>query len=155
MGQFLVSTVDRVLLVPKLKRSFTNTEDWEFTFEAGVPVVIGDNVADGEIPMEVAKTYSESYPHVFSITSDGKAKALPETEEPEKTLPDGEFDAVAFLASNLEPTEKGLAALKQKELLAICEVLELSGSPNDSKKILAAKIVQEIKVRSEAIDNGE
>ena len=155
MGQFIISTVDKVIEVPALKRSFANKEDWKFELEAGVPVPIGDNVDKGEIPMEVAKTYSESYAHVYSIVDSGKTVASAEGKGTETKPPvTGEFDPVAFLEGNLEPTEEELADMKQKELLAICEVLELSGSPNESKKVLAAKIVQEMKVRAEA-NKGE
>ena len=150
MGQFFVSTVDKVLEVPKIKRSFSNKEDWKFELKAGKAVPIGDDVAEGEIPMEVAKTYKDCYPHVYSIVDDGEEVVSTTEDKPQVTPgPPAEFDPVQFLAEHPEPTEEGLALIKQRQLLAICEVLELTGSVTESKLVLAGKIVQELKVRME------
>ena len=157
MKQYIVSTVDKIILVPKIKRSFSNTEDWKFILSAGKPVLIGDNVDDGEIPREVAKIYSESYRHIYSITdSAAKVSGTPQGPAPTGSNSDDfQFDAVAFLESTPEPTEADLSDMRQKQLLEVCAVLGLSGTPHDSKKLLSAKIVQEIKVRSGTAAKGD
>ncbi len=155
MDQFIVSTVDRTILVPKTKRSFSNTKNWKFVLKAGKPVLIGDNIDDGEMPMEVAKTYSGSYPHVMSIVDGGK-KVIPKATIQEVPADTGiEFDAVEFLAQDPEPREEALTDLKTKQLLDVCAVLDLSGSPKDTKKVLANKIIQEINVRSGRAEKEE
>lgn len=137
---FLVSKVDKVIKIPKEKSSFTNKEDWEFKFKAGIPL---------DVPEEIAKSYSTAYPHNYKIVESNQKIGVKE-EKPIIVEEKPKFDALEYLKANPVATEEELKGLKQSELLAICEVLSLKAYPNTSVDKLASKIAQELKIKNEA-----
>ena len=138
----LVSMVDKTIKIPKAKSSFPNKEDWEFNFKAGVPL---------EVPEEVAKSYAQSYPQVYQIV-DSKDKIKTKEEksfgEVKGNYSAENLDAVSFLQAHPNATEEELKKLKQSELLAICEALDLKANFNTGVDKLASKIAQELVIRN-------
>lgn len=135
----LVCRVDKTLRIAKDKSSFPNKETLVYNFKAGEPL---------EVIPEVAKAYSEAYPHVYQIVTSGE-KIEPETPKaPESGVKVPEFDPIAYLKANPSATEDQLKLLKQSELLAICGALELKAQSNTGVPKLATMIAQELAVRN-------
>jgi hypothetical protein len=136
----LVCKVDKLLRISKNKSSFPNKEDLNYDFKANVPL---------EVIPEVAKAYSEAYPNIYKIV-DGLYK--PEDKEPEPPAGGSNqppaFDAKAYLTVHPAATEDELKELKQTDLLAICEALELKAHPNTGVPKLAVMIAQELEVKN-------
>jgi hypothetical protein len=134
----LVSQVNRKLVIPGKKTSFPNKETLVYEFTAGVPLEVID---------EVAISYSESYPYIFSIVeSEEKVEVKPKEAKAEAKV--FGFDAVSYLTNNPQATEEELKNLKQSELLAVCEALTLKANFNTGVDKLAAKIAQELVIRN-------
>lgn len=133
----LVSKVDKVLRISK-ERSFLNKETLVFNFKANVPQ---------EVPEDIAKAYSGAYPHIYSIVGSPEPLKPEQPASTEKTE-EVKFDALTFLTQNPKVEEEQLKALKQSELLAICEVLDLKAHPNTGVAKLAAMIAQEVAVQN-------
>lgn len=136
----LVCRVDKTLRIAKDKSSFPNKETLVYNFKAGEPL---------EVIPEVAKAYSEAYPHVYQIVTSGeKITQKDETAPPEGKPSAPEFDPIAYLKANPSATEDQLKLLKQSELLAICGALELKAQSNTGVPKLATMIAQELAVRN-------
>ena len=136
----LVCRVDKTLRIAKDKSSFPNKGTLIYEFKAGVPL---------EVIPEVAKAYSEAYPHVYQVvTSEKKIEDNKgETKEEVKTSAP-EFDPIAYLKANPSATEDQLKLLKHSELLSVCETLELKAYSNTGVPKLISMIVQELAVRN-------
>lgn len=135
----LVSTVDKVIVIPKTKSSFSNKEDLKFVLKAGVPL---------EVPEEVAKSYSGAYPQIYKIVESKEKIEVEEKKSSEEDKVAEKFDAVSFLQAQPNATEEELKKLKQSELLAICEALDLKANFNTGVDKLASKIAQELVIRN-------
>lgn len=135
----LVSKVDKTIKIPKEKSSFPNKVDLEFNFKAGVPL---------EVPEEVAKSYSESYPQIYKIVESKEKIEVEGKKSSEEDKVAEKFDAVSFLQAHPNATEEELKKLKQSELLAICEALDLKANFNTGVDKLASKIAQELVIRN-------
>jgi hypothetical protein len=144
MSLLLVSTVDKTIVVPKEKSSFPNEERLEYHFKAGEPQEVEDYVAE---------VFSKSYPNIYSIVKTTAKVQAPLPGEKESARPEAkvQFDPVGYLTNNPAATEEELKTLKQSELLALCETLELKNvASNTGVPKLAAKIAQELAVKNEA-----
>jgi|GEM_PF-2693838 hypothetical protein len=140
---YLVSRVYRKLVIPAKKRSFPNKETLEFTFQPGIPQ---------KVPAYVAKSYAESYPHVYCILSDDEAEsvlanppAAPPPEEPEAPV---NFNVVEFLNNNHPLLKDRLSTLGEMEIFLIADTLELNPGPNTPKGKLIEQILTEVEARN-------
>ncbi|MGD1007434.1 MAG: hypothetical protein ABR980_09420 [Ignavibacteriaceae bacterium] len=140
---YLVSKVNRKLIIPKDKRSFPNKETLAFTFKAGIPQ---------KVPAYAAKAYAESYPHVYSIVRDGEAEAIiskaPTVTQTAEVAAPSDFNAVVFLNNNHPLTKDKLITLGDKEVFQIAGTLELNPDPNTPKGKLIEQILTEVEVRN-------
>jgi hypothetical protein len=140
---YLISKVYRKLIIPANKKSFTNKETLEFTFKAGVPQ---------KVPVAIAKTYVESYPHVYSIVSDEDAAAIlskaPAEQQPADASAPKDFNAVAFLNNNHPMTRDKLLTLDDRELFQVSQMLELNLAPNLPTGKLIEQILTDIESRN-------
>jgi hypothetical protein len=154
---YLVSKVNRKLVIPKGKRCFPNKETLEFTFKAGIRL---------KVPAYVAKAYSESYPHVYSIVSNEAAEAVnaktpivPQASRESVSFPKGQlpaaeaaelpvFNAVEFLNNNHPLTKDKLLSLSDKDVFLVAGTLALNPDPNTPKMKLIEQVFTEVEVRN-------
>ena len=139
---FMVSKVNKILQIPKIKRSFPNKENLEFKLKANVPV---------QVPFYVAQSYSESYPHIYAIVSDEEAEVLllkktTQTVAP-KVTDNSNFSAVDYLNNTNPVTKDKLVDLGDKELFLIAEFLELQPSPETEKVELIESILVDLETK--------
>lgn len=141
---YLVSTVDRVLVVPKTKKRFPNEENLKFSFKAGIPQLVPD---------WLAVQYSKDYPEIFSIAESGTPKknlSAPSsiTQSPVKEQVDDNFDAKEFLNQSHPLTQSKLEERSDKELFAISKVLGMRVAFNIGKSRHIERILGEIEARN-------
>jgi len=145
---YLVSTVDKVLDIPRKRRPFNNEHAMRFKLTAGVPQ---------EVPLDVALTYSKAYPNIYSIVDGPEGNTEKEDISSSFTIGSKETEAAfnpeTFLAECDPLTKDVLIGLDEKELFQISNFLGIRVPYNIKKEKHCERILANVEaLKSEPVE---
>lgn len=138
----LICKVDKELVIPpKMRGIFPNEETLRIKFTANKPT---------SVPDYVASYYIKNYPRIYWLSEKQppkpEANQRPETTAGKKN--ESDFDAIEWIATNIETYEEAVQELDRQKLFQVCKVLRFKNYINQKDDRLRERIIQDIKIKN-------